>query len=81
MARSSSASRRKRRGSLLRRDTTVNEDTLPIKNNDPLVPRVEWQCKFRDIMGTDVRPGVQFCDGSFDGSPGSSVPALHSTGN
>jgi hypothetical protein len=50
---------------LFRLDTTVNEDTLPIRVTDPLIARNEWLCKFRLIVGTDVRRGVNFCDGTF----------------
>lgn len=43
-----------------------NEDALPLLISDPLVSREEWFCRYREVIGTDVRRGVNFCQGSFE---------------
>jgi hypothetical protein len=43
-----------------------NEDALPLQISDPLVTREEWFCRYREVIGTDVRQGVDFCNGSFE---------------
>jgi hypothetical protein len=48
------------------RRSAANEDALPLLITDPLVSRAEWFCRFREVMGTDVRQNVDFCDGSFE---------------
>jgi hypothetical protein len=48
------------------RRSANNEDALPLLITDPLVTREEWFCRFREVIGTDVRANVQFCDGSFE---------------
>jgi hypothetical protein len=51
---------------LFRRPTGDNEDALPLKITDALIQRNEFQCKYRVIVGRDVRKNVEFCRGTFD---------------
>ncbi len=51
---------------LFRRPTGDNEDALPLKNTDALIQRNEFQCKYRVIVGRDVRRNVEFCRGTFE---------------
>jgi hypothetical protein len=48
------------------RRSAENEDALPLLISDPLVAREEWFCRYREVVGTDVRRGVDFCNGSFE---------------
>jgi hypothetical protein len=48
------------------RRSAENEDALPLKISDPLVAREEWFCRYREVIGAQVRRGVEFCDGSFE---------------
>jgi mono/diheme cytochrome c family protein len=48
------------------RRSAENEDALPLLISDPLVAREEWFCRYREVIGENVRRGVEFCDGSFE---------------
>jgi hypothetical protein len=48
------------------RRSAANEDALPLLITDPLITREEWFCRYREVIGTDVRRNVNFCDGSFE---------------
>jgi hypothetical protein len=51
---------------LFRRANGDNEDALPLKVQDALVTRKEFECKYRAIVGQDVRRQVNFCNGAFE---------------
>jgi len=51
---------------LFGRATGNNEDALPLKITDALVTRNEFFCKFRKIIGQDVRRNANFCQGAFE---------------
>jgi len=51
---------------LFRRANGDNEDALPLKTTDALIQRNEFQCKYRVIVGRDVRKNVEFCQGTFE---------------
>lgn len=48
------------------RRTADNEDALPLKITDALVQRNEFLCKYRVIVGQDVRRNANFCQGAFE---------------
>jgi hypothetical protein len=48
------------------RRSETNEDALPLEISDALINREEWFCRYREVIGTDVRRGVNFCQGSFE---------------
>jgi mono/diheme cytochrome c family protein len=52
--------------SLFRRANGNNEDALPLKITDALITRKEFECKYRAIVGRDVRRQVNFCNGAFE---------------
>jgi len=51
---------------LFRRATADNEDALPLKITDALITRNEFFCRYRVIVGQDVRRNANFCQGAFE---------------